>query len=181
MNLLEELGGRLCGSDFMFTHALDLIPEDLPPLEALARTALADPMVGPARTAPRGSSANARPAAPRRWWSRAFPAPAIARGKASHPRHRAAKPGLPAVEIEIPPVVTRCCRLSDRGCRRGGDSGVRRDPMICAGIDAGSRTIKVVLFDTARERVVASGMADQGVEQERLAVELFEKLCVKPA
>ena len=46
MNLLEELGGRLCGSDFMFTHALDLIPEDLPPLDALARTALADPMVG---------------------------------------------------------------------------------------------------------------------------------------
>ena len=47
MNLLEECGGRICGTDFMFTHALDLIPEDLPPLEALARTALADPMVGP--------------------------------------------------------------------------------------------------------------------------------------
>jgi len=48
MNLLEDLGGRICGSDFMFTHALDLIPEDLPPLEALARSALADPMAGPA-------------------------------------------------------------------------------------------------------------------------------------
>jgi len=48
MNLLEECGGRICGSDFMFTHALDLIPDGLPPLEALARTALADPMVGPA-------------------------------------------------------------------------------------------------------------------------------------
>ena len=47
MNLVEELGGRICGSDYMFSHALDLIPEDLPPLEALARTALADPMVGP--------------------------------------------------------------------------------------------------------------------------------------
>jgi benzoyl-CoA reductase/2-hydroxyglutaryl-CoA dehydratase subunit BcrC/BadD/HgdB len=47
MNLLEDYGGRLCGSEFMFTHALDLIPENLPPLEALARTALADPMVGP--------------------------------------------------------------------------------------------------------------------------------------
>ena len=46
MNLLEDWGGRICGSDYMFTHALDLIPEDLPPLEALARTALADPMVG---------------------------------------------------------------------------------------------------------------------------------------
>jgi hypothetical protein len=48
MNLLEEWGGRICGSDYMFTHALDPIPEDLPPLEALARTALADPMVGSA-------------------------------------------------------------------------------------------------------------------------------------
>jgi benzoyl-CoA reductase/2-hydroxyglutaryl-CoA dehydratase subunit BcrC/BadD/HgdB len=47
MNLLEECGGRLCGSDFMFCHALDEIPEDLEPLEALARMALADPMVGP--------------------------------------------------------------------------------------------------------------------------------------
>jgi len=48
MNLLEDWGGRIAGSDYMFTHALDLIPEDLPPLEALARTALADPMVGSA-------------------------------------------------------------------------------------------------------------------------------------
>jgi hypothetical protein len=47
MNLLEDCGGRICGSDFMFTHALDLIDEALPPWEALARTALADPMVGP--------------------------------------------------------------------------------------------------------------------------------------
>jgi hypothetical protein len=47
MNLLEECGGRLCGSDFMFCHALDEIPENLEPLEALARMALADPMVGP--------------------------------------------------------------------------------------------------------------------------------------
>ena len=45
MNLLEEWGGRICGSDYMFAHALDPIPEELPPLEALARTALADPMV----------------------------------------------------------------------------------------------------------------------------------------
>jgi hypothetical protein len=48
MNLLEDCGARLAGTDFMFAHALDLIPEDLPPMEALARTALADPMVGPA-------------------------------------------------------------------------------------------------------------------------------------
>ncbi|MCJ7777843.1 MAG: 2-hydroxyacyl-CoA dehydratase family protein [Sedimentisphaerales bacterium] len=46
MNLLEECGGRICGTEYLFTHALDIIPEDLPPMEALARTALADPMVG---------------------------------------------------------------------------------------------------------------------------------------
>ena len=48
--------------------------------------------------------------------------------------------------------------------------------MICAGIDAGSRAIKVVFFDTAASRVLASGLADQGVEQERLATELFDQL-----
>jgi hypothetical protein len=46
MNLLEDAGGRICGSDYMICHALDLIPTDLPPMEALARAALADPMVG---------------------------------------------------------------------------------------------------------------------------------------
>jgi len=46
MNLLEECGGRICGTEYLFAHALDPIPEDLPPLEALARMALADPMVG---------------------------------------------------------------------------------------------------------------------------------------
>ena len=46
MNLLEWCGGRLCGTEFLFSHALDMIPEDVIPMEALARTALADPMVG---------------------------------------------------------------------------------------------------------------------------------------
>ena len=48
--------------------------------------------------------------------------------------------------------------------------------MIYAGIDAGSRSIKAVLFDTDRTQILASGLTDQGVEQERLATELFEKL-----
>jgi hypothetical protein len=47
MNLVEDYGGRICGTDFMFTHALDPIDLDLPPMDALARIALADPMVGP--------------------------------------------------------------------------------------------------------------------------------------
>lgn len=49
MNLLEECGGRICGTDYMICHALDPIPEDVAPLEALARMALADPMVGSSR------------------------------------------------------------------------------------------------------------------------------------
>jgi len=49
MNLLEDCGGRLCGTEYLFCHALDPIPEEIDPLEALARSALADPMVGPSR------------------------------------------------------------------------------------------------------------------------------------
>jgi predicted CoA-substrate-specific enzyme activase len=45
--------------------------------------------------------------------------------------------------------------------------------MICAGIDAGSRTIKVVVFDHAQSKVVRSGISNQGVEQSRLAEELY--------
>jgi (R)-2-hydroxyacyl-CoA dehydratese activating ATPase len=48
--------------------------------------------------------------------------------------------------------------------------------MIFAGIDAGSRSIKAVLFDTHRSEMIACGLADQGVQQESLATELFEKL-----
>jgi (R)-2-hydroxyacyl-CoA dehydratese activating ATPase len=48
--------------------------------------------------------------------------------------------------------------------------------MICAGIDAGSRTIKVVLFDDGTGRVVGRALADQGVEQASLASLLFDGL-----
>lgn len=46
MNMLEECGGRICGTEYLFTHALDRIPTDIAPMEALARVALADPMAG---------------------------------------------------------------------------------------------------------------------------------------
>jgi benzoyl-CoA reductase/2-hydroxyglutaryl-CoA dehydratase subunit BcrC/BadD/HgdB len=49
MNLLENCGGRICGTEYLFAHALDPIPLTVPPMEALARMALADPMVGSAR------------------------------------------------------------------------------------------------------------------------------------
>jgi predicted CoA-substrate-specific enzyme activase len=47
--------------------------------------------------------------------------------------------------------------------------------MICAGIDAGSRAIKVVLLDHAQSKVVGCGIADQGVEQPRRAEAVYEE------
>ncbi|MHC4395677.1 MAG: acyl-CoA dehydratase activase [Planctomycetota bacterium] len=48
--------------------------------------------------------------------------------------------------------------------------------MICAGIDAGSRTIKIVLMDTDSKDIIAKAVTDQGTEQDRLALQLFQKL-----
>jgi predicted CoA-substrate-specific enzyme activase len=48
--------------------------------------------------------------------------------------------------------------------------------MIYAGIDAGSRTIKIVLMADNKLKVVAKGLTDQGVEQDKLALKLFHKL-----
>ncbi len=48
MNLVEDCGARICGTEHLFTHALDEIPTDVPPMRALAQMALADPMVGTA-------------------------------------------------------------------------------------------------------------------------------------
>ena len=105
MNLLEECGGRICGSDFMFTHALDLIPEDLPRLEALARTALADPMVGSTLDRARRIVAECRR-------NRAEAVVVSRIPGASHCAWEGAsirepvteQTGLPVVEVEVPPV-----------------------------------------------------------------------------
>jgi len=48
--------------------------------------------------------------------------------------------------------------------------------MICAGIDAGSRAIKVVLIDADDLEVLAADTTDQGVKQEALARGLLEQL-----
>lgn len=48
--------------------------------------------------------------------------------------------------------------------------------MICAGIDAGSRTIKAVLLDADGAQTVASAVADQGVDQAGRARRLFRDL-----
>lgn len=105
MNLLEAYGGRLCGSDYMFNHALDLIPENLPPLDALARVALADPMVGPATDRAARVIAECRAVqAEALVVSRIPGASHCAReGELLRSRVQAAL-GIPTVEIEIPPV-----------------------------------------------------------------------------
>jgi len=51
--------------------------------------------------------------------------------------------------------------------------------MIYAGIDAGSRAIKIVLFNSRQDAPLASAICDQGVEQERLARGLFDDLLEK--
>jgi predicted CoA-substrate-specific enzyme activase len=47
--------------------------------------------------------------------------------------------------------------------------------MITAGVDAGSRATKVVVFDSAAGKIVAAGVADQGIEQERIARDLLSQ------
>ncbi len=105
MNLLEEWGGRICGSDYMFGHALELIPEDLQPLEALARTALADPMVGSTLDRARRIVADCR----------AYQAEAMVVSRIPGASH-CAREGtiirqlvreeldLPSIELEVPPI-----------------------------------------------------------------------------
>jgi hypothetical protein len=106
MNLLEDVGGRVCGSEYLFCHALDLIPEDLPPMEALARMALADPMVGsPADRAARICSDASR-----------FRAEAVVISRIPGASHCALEGmvigdevrrrlGIPVVELEVPPIT----------------------------------------------------------------------------
>jgi len=106
MNLLEECGGRICGTDYMIAHAIDLIPEDVPPLVALARAALADPMVC--------STADRAERIVREAGTSAAEAVVVSRiPGASHcasesllvGRIVARRLGLPVVDIEIPPVL----------------------------------------------------------------------------
>jgi len=105
MNLLEDVGGRVRGTEYLFSHALDPIPEDLPPMEALARMALADPMVGsPADRAERICAD-----------IRQFGAEAVVISSIPGASHCAlegtvigdivrARLGIPVVEIEVAPI-----------------------------------------------------------------------------
>jgi hypothetical protein len=106
MNLLEDVGARVCGTEYLFCHALDAIPEDLPPMEALARIALADPMVGsPADRAERICADAER-----------FGAEAVVISRIPGASHCGVEGtilgdvvrtrlGIPAAEIEVPPIT----------------------------------------------------------------------------
>ncbi len=48
--------------------------------------------------------------------------------------------------------------------------------MICAGIDGGSRAIKVVIYDAGGGRVLACGCRDQGVDHNARTRRLFDEL-----
>ncbi|MEX0774173.1 MAG: acyl-CoA dehydratase activase [Phycisphaeraceae bacterium] len=48
--------------------------------------------------------------------------------------------------------------------------------MICAGIDAGSRAIKIVLMDVVQGRALAADMVDQATDQAAHARQLFDRL-----
>lgn len=106
MNLLEDCGGRICGTEYLFTHALEIIPQDLPPMEALARTALADPMVGSSLDRAQRICADIR----------RFGAEAVLISRIPGASHCAMegqiiaeivedKLAVPVLEIEVPPVT----------------------------------------------------------------------------
>ncbi|MFC1597020.1 2-hydroxyacyl-CoA dehydratase [Planctomycetota bacterium] len=106
MNLLEDVGGRVCGTEYLFCHALDPIPEDIPPMEALARTALADPMVGsPADRAARIAADVARFGAEAMVISRIPGASHCAMEGAIIGEVVRTHSGVPVVEMEVPPVT----------------------------------------------------------------------------
>jgi hypothetical protein len=106
MNLLEECGGRICGTDYMMAHAIDPIAEDVPPLEALARAALADPLVGPtadraARICREAVAAGAEAVVV----SRIPGASHCASDSLLIGRIVERQLGLPVLDLEIPPVL----------------------------------------------------------------------------
>ncbi len=48
--------------------------------------------------------------------------------------------------------------------------------MICAGVDAGSRKLKALLWESDQGEILAAGTRDQGIAQDVLAQQLFDQL-----
>jgi predicted CoA-substrate-specific enzyme activase len=67
--------------------------------------------------------------------------------------------------------------LHDReGVFREARGRVAEAQTFCAGVDGGSRAIKIVLMDALTSECVASGIADQGVRHDELASNLMDGL-----
>ena len=107
MNLLEKLGGQIAGTDYLFCHALDQIPEKIDPIKALAQMALADPMIGSANDRANRIIHDIKN----------FSADAVVISKIPGASHCATegkiisaliseKLKIPAIEIEIPPYAS---------------------------------------------------------------------------
>lgn len=105
MNLLEDCGGRLCGTEYLFCHALDAIPEDVEPLEGLARAALADPMVGSSGDRARRICADAGAGRAEAVIISRIPGASHCAYEGHAVQDEVAKAlGVPVLELEVPPV-----------------------------------------------------------------------------
>jgi benzoyl-CoA reductase/2-hydroxyglutaryl-CoA dehydratase subunit BcrC/BadD/HgdB len=105
MNLLEDCGGRLCGTEYLFCHALDAIAEDVAPMEALARAALADPMVGASADRAQRICADADAGRAEAVIISRIPGASHCAYEGEAIREAVAKQlGLPVIELEVPPV-----------------------------------------------------------------------------
>ncbi|OVE75189.1 hypothetical protein BVX97_05460, partial [bacterium E08(2017)] len=105
MNILEQCGGRICGTEYLFSHGIDPIPEDIAPMEALAHMALADPMIGTAENRANRICKDIK----------AFGAEGVIISRIPGASHCAlesgpiidivtSEMGIPALELEVPPV-----------------------------------------------------------------------------
>ena len=105
MNLIEACGGRICGTDYMFCQALDEIPEDVPGMEGLARSALADPMVGSATDRAERVCSDMRALGIEALVVSRIPGASHCATEGEIIRDLvASRLGVPAVEIEVPPI-----------------------------------------------------------------------------
>jgi len=114
MNLMEECGLRLGGTDFMFSHALDPISEDHPPFLALALAAMGDPMTGPVARRAGRILREARELRSEAVIVARIPGASHCAYEAAAIREALARDGgLPVLEIEVP-TLTDAVRASLR-------------------------------------------------------------------
>lgn len=106
MNMFEDLGGALAGTEYLFRHALIQIREDRPPLEALAEAALRDPMIGTAEYRARIVIEEARRYRAEGVIFSAIPGASHCATEGLVIREEVQRVlGLPVLEISVPPIA----------------------------------------------------------------------------